>query len=62
MHGATLKMIDPVFNSIFCGSHGHIRLGVCNVNQSLLTHLPTNELLILSLSGIAESESSMLQQ
>jgi hypothetical protein len=55
-------MIDPVFNNIFCDSHGHIRLGVHNINQSLLTHLPTNELLILSLSGIAEGESSLLQQ
>jgi len=56
-------MIDPLFNSTFCGSPGHIRLGVYNINQSLLTHLPTYELIIQSLfSGIAESESSLLQQ
>jgi len=55
-------MIDPVCNNIICGSPGDIRLGVYHNNQSLLTHLPTYDLLVLSLSGIAESESLLLQQ
>jgi len=50
-------MIDPVFNKIFGGSPG-----VYNIDQSLLTHLLTYELLILSPSGIAEIENSLLQQ